>query len=1719
MKKGNIEGREPKSGRRIKGVGALTVSVVLFMLVSLIMPTVSAAPAPDLFVDPLDLSVGPEPLVEGVPATVSFVVNNMGDQSAFSLNISLYDHGELVADKWFRDCIIGENITDTLPWTPQAAGTYDLTIRAWYGPGSTKTDQNWDDNNGSVSVTVRSRPDVYLTSSDITHTAPDPDYVVDGDLVTVRAVLHNAGTADVTSCNVTLWEAAVDGGGERVATLAAITIPGSGQVTVNLPWNTTGFSGKRNLYVRVTDVLPTETAFANNVATISIKVHTVEDKVFDGVDREIISSFKIQFFITVKGGGTLTITDVGNATVYQDYGEQYEIEVMDTGKLIIDGGILNAAMNYTVSLTDSAELHLLNGAESNVRVVASGNAKVFIHDSTLDAPTIEMTGGALTASGSNITAGRLDLFYTTVVVDSSSIRTGETIRIVGQTASFNDTEIKVAREFEDIVLAIEAFPQLEGHDPDTREVEILPPALVVTDGAMVDLRNVSVDSTIYITSEESSYWTSNRLDAEGRTSVVNVHRYVVVQVRDWFGEVVPNAEVQVMDYFDDIVIISGTTNLTGDVTLAVKTDYVTAAQKPYVGNLRVRASAYGRNSDDVWFAHSKYPDMDFESNTLFVDIEMPPNPHPDMGLRYRRYVTPHLIKNDESSMDKNIIVDNTVLTLLNTTFTLEQEFPYQWYILITGEHGTLRLQNATIMSQYPFKIYVEESGTLVMSEGSALLDVRIIAKDDSSLEIVDGIIMGGIFTECQSIDIAGASRLTLSHTHMEATTVSITGGYVHEQADMLIKANDVMLSGVELSADYEISDTVGAEDLWDITLYFGWSILNDEEYLLNISAGFFDYFAAGSEITIETSRLNIIDSFVYAIDTNIKVRRSSTPKQTSIEGSWIGGINLTVISDDMVAIDSHFNRVLDNFSGTDKIRLESVEVPGIVCEGEALVERYWSLTVYAYDGAGSVRPWALLEVFSTETNDRVFPPTGEEDLESSRTNSAGMITVSLLANVTDSTGDYFVGSYYFWLVYDGPNFENDPAYTETKQVNLKGDSVFEARWPIVIAPLEKDIIYCLYTAEEAGPSVDIKMYNHTFWSEEEAEQFLNESAYMSYDRIKFNRTIIRNTTIRMTFYASARVNEVWEPLTEGTVKVYVLTTPDPNPNRPATDYNGTALIYTVEPHQLVDGMGNITISIPNGVSVYQLYIAIAGGDYDPIFEPITERFMDLEVKHPQTIQITSAKIQEYPIHVGDAISIMGSVRYIYTDEPVLYAEIEVTGTYVTPGRGLTNMDGGFTISMQAPLQPQENVSLEIIAVDPISDEQSAMIINYAVEPPYEAEDVVEFPWGWVIVGIIAAVIAFSIVLGAVMMYRKHYGEVVECGECGAFIPSSATSCPKCGIEFETDLARCSECEAWIPAKSSSCPVCGTPFTIQSLEEAVAMEEAEEDVAPIDQLTTSTAQLAPLTLEGSTQASKWGDKVEKRRRRIKKRVKKRLTVTDAEGNLEEEAPEEAKDLFVGDEGDEATRLPGLGVDESMLSDDELSRLLPTEDMLKELMLTSDQPPSEAALEGEADELADELADEEAPEADEAEADADADADADAMEAGMDLEEIPSEEGEVPEPDAEDLEEIPPPEGADDDLDLPEDEETMPGLGQVPDEDKPEEEMYEGRELLSELGLVAEVPSTADRDEGGEPAEEESLKDLLTEEGSKETPKLCPNCGGNWILYKDGEYTCRICGEKW
>jgi RNA polymerase subunit RPABC4/transcription elongation factor Spt4 len=155
------------------------------------------------------------------------------------------------------------------------------------------------------------------------------------------------------------------------------------------------------------------------------------------------------------------------------------------------------------------------------------------------------------------------------------------------------------------------------------------------------------------------------------------------------------------------------------------------------------------------------------------------------------------------------------------------------------------------------------------------------------------------------------------------------------------------------------------------------------------------------------------------------------------------------------------------------------------------------------------------------------------------------------------------------------------------------------------------------------------------------------------------------------------------------------------------------------------------------------------------------------------------------------------------------------GTISVPGNA---PDGGYTISVTPSLS----------AIQP---DTRTITVHKSVSFLLTPVPLLGIPW-WLFLILIAAVAAIAI---GVTLYFKIYGlgKMVECGECGAFISVDAMKCPKCGVEFEKDMAKCSNCQAWIPVDMKECPECGVEFTTGELAMAdyqVKMQLQYEEVA-------------------------------------------------------------------------------------------------------------------------------------------------------------------------------------------------------------------------------------------------------------------------------------------------
>jgi ribosomal protein L40E len=197
---------------------------------------------------------------------------------------------------------------------------------------------------------------------------------------------------------------------------------------------------------------------------------------------------------------------------------------------------------------------------------------------------------------------------------------------------------------------------------------------------------------------------------------------------------------------------------------------------------------------------------------------------------------------------------------------------------------------------------------------------------------------------------------------------------------------------------------------------------------------------------------------------------------------------------------------------------------------------------------------------------------------------------------------------------------------------------------------------------------------------------------------------------------------------------------------------------------------------------------------------------------------------------GDLMIITATVMYSGTGDPVknlpgvVFWLVDSSTKEVIANSNSTVWTTDPYGSITAPLRIPTNLptgSYQVRAVVGAQnlDSESTIHVSAAVEGGL-------FPlWVWLliivaVVGVVAGFFAYTYIYGL--------GKLVECGECGAFIPAASKRCPKCGVEFEAGTMKCSECGAWIPAESAECPNCGVKFVGEAEEEADYMERMRKE---------------------------------------------------------------------------------------------------------------------------------------------------------------------------------------------------------------------------------------------------------------------------------------------------
>ncbi|HTW56122.1 MAG TPA: zinc ribbon domain-containing protein [Thermoplasmata archaeon] len=217
-----------------------------------------------------------------------------------------------------------------------------------------------------------------------------------------------------------------------------------------------------------------------------------------------------------------------------------------------------------------------------------------------------------------------------------------------------------------------------------------------------------------------------------------------------------------------------------------------------------------------------------------------------------------------------------------------------------------------------------------------------------------------------------------------------------------------------------------------------------------------------------------------------------------------------------------------------------------------------------------------------------------------------------------------------------------------------------------------------------------------------------------------------------------------------------------------------------------------------------------GGGSDPSSLPTT---IDASTV---TLSAVTSTLVPPNVNLNTIYSVSGKVHYNGTNNATLlvYAYPTNGGAALIIGTSATTQGpGSFSFSLRnlTPyLTPGDKYAIELVAIYNGVQTTPFLFGTFAVPSTTThtnllTEKILGLPlWIWLVIAaaIVAGVLAFLYV-----SRRSAAGKLVECGECGNLVPESATTCPKCGAEFESDLVRCSRCASTIPANSQFCPEC------------------------------------------------------------------------------------------------------------------------------------------------------------------------------------------------------------------------------------------------------------------------------------------------------------------------
>jgi subtilase family serine protease/prenyltransferase beta subunit len=406
---------------------------------------------PDLSILQSDVMIIPPDTIEGQSAAITAIIYNIGTLGASDVVVSFYDgdpqSGGVLIGSVTKSYIDSDaNALTEMVWDTfgQSGRNY---IHVIVDPQNLIEESNENNNSTLLSIDVAppSKPDLAITSSDITFSSLNPK---EGDPLTLNVTIHNLGT-DASDIGVNLYDGDPSSGGILLSqkTIQQI-IPFGGTYTLSFSLDTIGLTGNHNFYISIDpNSLIDETNETNNIAWnsltigeagLSLSVST--DKTTYTSDEDIQITVNIQDMTGSDRSGEITvkIVDLNNNVV----------SIVISNEAIVLSPNENKVLNYTW----------------NTGQTLSGNYKVYSH--------IVEGGNVIARADTPITISPVITISTKVTTDKISYFANEPVTI---TSTIQSTSTNYVFENLTATIAISSQQSANNLYTETQTIPILLP--------------------------------------------------------------------------------------------------------------------------------------------------------------------------------------------------------------------------------------------------------------------------------------------------------------------------------------------------------------------------------------------------------------------------------------------------------------------------------------------------------------------------------------------------------------------------------------------------------------------------------------------------------------------------------------------------------------------------------------------------------------------------------------------------------------------------------------------------------------------------------------------------------------------------------------------------------------------------------------------------------------------------------------------------------------------------------------------------------------------------------------------------------------------------------------------------------------------------------------------------------------------------------------------